>query len=195
MKAQLITRANYRCVPWKNGLGFTEEIHREPADLALPFHWRLSIATVAQNGAFSPFDGYLRIISVLDGAGMSLQIDGVDSSPILPFQAFPFSGSAQTSCTLLEGEIHDFNVIFDADRVSAEVIWHQASSFVDVIIAPNEDAFILCAGGEAECSIAETIYQLKHWDGLLISGATKPIVHRVIARSSCYIGVVVIKYS
>lgn len=55
MKTQLIARADYRRVPWKNGLGFTEEIYREPADLSLPFWWRISIATVAQNGEFSLF--------------------------------------------------------------------------------------------------------------------------------------------
>lgn len=81
MKTQLIARADYRRVPWKNGLGFTEEIYREPADLSLPFWWRISIATVAQNGEFSLFDGYERIISVLDGAGMCLRIDNVAFFP------------------------------------------------------------------------------------------------------------------
>lgn len=194
MKTQLIARANYRRVPWKNGLGFTEEIYREPADLSLPFWWRISIATVAQNGEFSLFDGYERIISVLDGAGMCLRIDNVDSSPILPFQAFQFSGSSQTSCTLLQDEIHDFNVIFDEKRVSVDMKWHHTSSFIDVIIQPHETVFVLCADGEAECLFAEKTYRINHWDGVLVSAVTKQEVFRITAHSPCHIGIVVVKH-
>ena len=65
-------------VRWRNDGGWTREVHRQPADVsgttdvADLFDWRLSIAEVEANGAFSAFDGYDRVLVLLDGAGMDL---------------------------------------------------------------------------------------------------------------------------
>ena len=51
------------------------------------FGWRLSIADIEASGGFSVFAGYQRIITVLQGAGMHLQVDGEQSRALLPFDA------------------------------------------------------------------------------------------------------------
>ncbi|MBM3526239.1 MAG: HutD family protein, partial [Alphaproteobacteria bacterium] len=53
-------------MPWKNGLGRTAEIARAPAT-GEAFDWRLSIATIAADGAFSVFPGCERTLVPIAG--------------------------------------------------------------------------------------------------------------------------------
>jgi uncharacterized protein len=119
----LLTVSAYRAMPWRNGLGTTTEIAIEPGADGR-FRWRLSIADVPQSGPFSRFDGYDRVIAVVDGAGMHLAVAGRptvwlgrDSAP------YDFPGDAPTDCTLIGGPIRDFNLIFDRSTTKGTVAW------------------------------------------------------------------------
>ncbi|VVO23020.1 HutD family protein [Pseudomonas fluorescens] len=119
----VLRAANYPRMPWKNGGGSTEEITRDAGTGLDGFGWRLSIADIGESGGFSTFAGYQRVITVLQGAGMTLTIDGQDTRPLLPLDPFAFSGESQVSCTLLGGAIRDFNLIYAPDRYSARLQW------------------------------------------------------------------------
>ena len=112
----VLRAVDYPRMPWKNGGGSTEEITRDAGDGLEGFGWRLSIADIGEPGDFSVFAGYLRIITVLQGAGMTLNIDGKDSEPLLVSDPFAFSGDSRVSCTLLDGPIRDFNLIYSPNR-------------------------------------------------------------------------------
>ena len=72
----VLRAAEHRHMPWKNGLGATIEIAVFPADAGLAeFEWRVSMATVANDGAFSGFEGIDRTLTVLGGDGLSLVVD------------------------------------------------------------------------------------------------------------------------
>ncbi|MBX8493063.1 HutD family protein [Pseudomonas cichorii] len=114
---------DYPRMPWKNGGGSTEEITRDAGQDLDGFGWRLSIADIETSGDFSVFAGYQRIISVIQGAGMTLDIDGVTSRPLLPSDPLAFSGDSQVSCALLDGPIRDFNLIYAPQRYSARLHW------------------------------------------------------------------------
>ncbi|WP_369988481.1 HutD family protein [Pseudomonas xanthosomatis] len=120
---QLLRARDYPRMPWKNGGGFTEEITRDTGAGLEGFGWRLSIADIEASGGFSSFAGYQRIITVLQGDGMRLNVDGRDSRPLLPFDAFAFSGESQVGCTLLGGPIRDFNLIYAPERYRARLQW------------------------------------------------------------------------
>ncbi|MFJ3482704.1 HutD family protein [Pseudomonas sp. NPDC090202] len=115
--------ADYPRMPWKNGGGSTEEITRDAGEGLDGFGWRLSIADIGESGGFSVFSGYLRIITVLQGAGMTLTIDGKESEPLLPSDPFAFSGGSHVSCRLLDGPIRDFNLIYAPTRYRARLQW------------------------------------------------------------------------
>lgn len=119
----LLRAVDYPRMPWKNGGGSTEEITRDAGEGLDGFGWRLSIADIGESGGFSVFEGYLRIITVLQGAGMTLNIDGQDSEALLPSDPFAFSGGSQVSCTLLDGPIRDFNLIYSPTRYRARLQW------------------------------------------------------------------------
>ncbi len=119
---------DYRRMPWKNGRGFTVEIGREPADDAVPFGWRLSMAEVKEDGPFSFFPGYERVINTLEGAGLRLVVDGRRTGPLLKYAPFIFSGDARVESELIGGPIRDFNLIYDPAIVRARLQWLEASS-------------------------------------------------------------------
>lgn len=126
----LLRAADYPRMPWKNGGGSTEEITRDAGQGLEGFGWRLSIADIGESGDFSSFAGYQRIITVLQGDGMVLQVDGQPSRALLPFDAYVFSGESQVSCRLLGGPIRDFNLIYAPQRYRARLQWFSGYSRV-----------------------------------------------------------------
>ncbi|WP_275791011.1 HutD/Ves family protein [Pararhizobium gei] len=109
----VLRAGDYRRMPWKNGAGETAEIAVFPpeADLA-GFGWRISMATVASDGPFSIFAGIDRTLSILNGEGMELTIEG--RQPLTLTQAsapLAFPADVATSARLVAGTITDLNVM------------------------------------------------------------------------------------
>lgn len=115
--------ADYPRMPWKNGGGSTLEIARDLGEGLDGFGWRLSIADIAESGGFSAFAGYQRIITVLEGEGMQLDVDGAFSRPLLALDPFAFAGDSRVNCRLLGGAIRDFNLIYAPQRYAARLQW------------------------------------------------------------------------
>lgn len=120
---KLLRATGYPRMPWKNGGGSTEEIARDGGDGLDGFGWRLSIADIGESGGFSSFAGYQRVITVLQGKGMVLNVDGTDSRELQPFDPYSFTGDSAVSCTLVGGEIRDFNLIYAPARYRARLQW------------------------------------------------------------------------
>ena len=120
---KVLRAKDYPRMPWKNGGGSTEEITRDTGTGLDGFGWRLSIADIAESGGFSTFAGYERIITVLQGDGMTLSVEGQVTRPLLPIDPFAFSGESRVSCTLLGGPIRDFNLIYAPKRYRSRLQW------------------------------------------------------------------------
>ncbi|MFE7174089.1 HutD family protein [Streptomyces sp. NPDC057616] len=118
-----VLRADERpAVPWKNGGGLTREVASAPSRAGMSdFAWRVSLADVAEAGPFSRFEGVDRIITLVDGPGMVLTVDGTAHTVAEPYVPFPFSGEATTDCRLLGGGLVDFNVMVRRGRATAHV--------------------------------------------------------------------------
>ncbi len=104
-----LTRADYARQPWKNGKGVTVELARVDADGAML--WRLSMATVVEDGPFSIFPGIERNLTVISGPGFRLEGEGLSFAcpPLVPV-AFP--GDAAVSAQGTDGVAsQDFNVM------------------------------------------------------------------------------------
>lgn len=116
----ILPAAGYRAMAWKNGQGITHEIAREPA-AGNSFLWQLSIAEVSADGEFSLFPGCDRTITLIQGAGMELDLDEAPAKRIdRPFVPFDFSGDWHCRCRLIAGPIRDFNLMVDRGRMRAE---------------------------------------------------------------------------
>ncbi len=116
---KLLTPADYIRQPWKNGKGETVELSR--ADRGGAMLWRLSMATVAEDGPFSLFSGIDRNLTVLDGPGFRLLGEGIDL-PCLPLSPVAFAGDVAVRATQTGGQVStDFNVMTARGLLLAQV--------------------------------------------------------------------------
>ena len=119
----LLDTAQLAATPWKNGGGFTRELACHPAGASLEdFVWRLSIADVAQSGPFSRFPGVDRVITLLDGAGMSLSFE--DGRRVLleqPHAPFHFRGEDAVQAELIATPSRDLNLMLRRELVEGDV--------------------------------------------------------------------------
>jgi environmental stress-induced protein Ves len=109
-----ILRATDRTpMPWKNGGGVTREVAIWPPTAALnAFDWRISIAEVAQGGPFSTFPGVDRVLTVIEGSGIELAVEGLATVRLdAAADPFAFPGDAACAATLHQGAIRDLNLM------------------------------------------------------------------------------------
>ena len=172
MSQQRVLRAaDYPRMPWKNGAGTTLEILRDDAadDGLDGFSWRLSIADVGQSGGFSFFNGYQRIITVLEGEGMRLTIDGQPSRPLRALDALAFSGDSQVDCHLLGGPIRDFYLIYSPSRCRARLQWLAAG--VSTLFSSAQTLLVFSAGEGLRVGFDSEVVVLGRYDCLQLDEA------------------------
>ncbi|MFJ9952925.1 HutD family protein [Kitasatospora sp. NPDC091207] len=161
-----VLRAGERpATAWLNGGGVTREVAGFPAGAGLDsFDWRVSLADVASAGPFSAFPGIDRVITLVDGPGMALTVDGADHLVDTPFRPFAFAGEADTGCRLLDGPVVDFNVMTRRGRTTAELTLAAAPGAVG---APADGTVLLVclAGGTV---LGDTV--LDRYDAVLLDG-------------------------
>ena len=155
IQLSVLRAKDYPRMPWKNGGGSTEEITRDAGAGLDGFGWRLSIADIGESGGFSTFAGYQRVITVLQGQGMTLRVDGEHTRALLPLDPFAFGGESQVSCTLLGGPIRDFNLIYAPQRYGARLQWLEGeqrffSSAGTVLVFSVSDALEVKVGNSAQ---------------------------------------------
>jgi environmental stress-induced protein Ves len=186
-QATILRATNYRRMPWKNGGGETVEIAISPEGAALSeFDWRVSMATVATDGPFSSFPGIDRTLSILDGNGMSLAIDG--SAPVLLTKdsvPLAFPADVPVSATLTDGAITDLNVMTRRGRYRHHVepvrINGHASIGVDA-----QTWLLLCRQGSIALNWQDETAQLGEGDTLRLEG-TADMTIALTGRAFCYI--------
>lgn len=112
MSLRLLSPADYRRVPWKNGLGTTLELATDAAQPGGPWSWRMSIADVPARSDFSRFDGVDRRLAVLEGAGMELFEVGSTRAIVVPREgeAHAFRGEDALEGAPIGSGVRDVNL-------------------------------------------------------------------------------------
>lgn len=107
--------------PWRNGGGMTAEVAAWPpdADAGSDFAWRVSFADVAGSGDFSTFPGVDRVITLIDGPPMTLELPG-ETTVLRPFVPYSFDGGVPVRCSVA-APTRDLNVMTRRGRASATV--------------------------------------------------------------------------
>jgi environmental stress-induced protein Ves len=110
----LIPFASLVPVPWKNGGGSTTEIAIEPpGSLFHGFDWRISLATISEDGPFSVFPGVDRTLALVEGPGLVLEIEGTGRFALGEEEesVIEFPGESLIRAILNGGATIDFNVM------------------------------------------------------------------------------------
>ncbi|MEU8528991.1 MULTISPECIES: HutD family protein [Streptomyces] len=149
---------------WRNGGGVTREVVAGPAEAGMEdFAWRVSLADVAAGGPFSSFPGVDRIITVVDGPGMELTVDGVPHTVDAPYEPFAFPGDAVTDCRLLGGPLVDFNVMTRRSAATARL--RLTREAFDVTPRAGSETLVIVLAGTA--TAAESGVTLDRFDAVL----------------------------
>jgi uncharacterized protein len=137
----IVSPENFINVPWKNGLGYTKELAISPGSRLDRFDWRLSIATVSENGVFSDFTGYTRDLVLIEGVGLSLCHDAQKIDKLNTILSFAhFDGGSRTISSLYDGAIKDFNIMVRTEDFISDVNTFQSVSQANIFV--EELAFI-----------------------------------------------------
>jgi uncharacterized protein len=174
-----LTPADYRVMPWKNGLGTTAEIAVDPpaTDGGLDgFTWRISIAEIGASGPFSRFPGYDRILVQIEGAPMTLSHAG-GSHRLRPLEAHAFAGDVDTYGTLEAPPARDFNVIVRRDRARAEVSVYTAAAGEVVRVAGAATTHVVhLLVGEASIAVDGETSTLEAHETVIATGAEALVI-------------------
>jgi uncharacterized protein len=139
-----LRREQYRSMPWRNGMGVTREIAREPS-ASDDFQWRLSLASVASSGPFSNYSGYQRSVTLIEGEGFQLGI--ADQDPVvldwLGATAL-FPGDAPTHCTLVNGPCIDLNLMVREPAAIMSVVRIQGVATLTVPLESEALKAVFC---------------------------------------------------
>lgn len=158
---------DYRRQRWKNGGGWTTELAASPRDCGTDFDWRVSIAEIESDGAFSTFPHCDRHIALLEGNGMRLEFDSAQAALLeRHLQFVAFAGEWKTYGTLIDGPVRDFNVIARRDRVQAEVLHRPLVG--TMVFPPLATWFVYLAAGRATLKHRDAGTTLAQGESLLL---------------------------
>ncbi|WP_215764582.1 HutD family protein [Gluconobacter sp. P1D12_c] len=124
---------------WKNGGGLTRVIVSGE-------EWRLSVAEITQDGAFSRFPGISRQIALLTGQGVRLRLsDGTEREVVRVGEILTFSGDLDVEAVLVDGPVQVVNLMYPVSRACRmeAVRGGDALSFE----APAGAALVVAQGG------------------------------------------------
>ncbi|MCP4990107.1 MAG: HutD family protein [Colwellia sp.] len=118
----ILSPDTFKKIPWKNGLGHTTELAISDGGNLDNFDWRLSIASVENDGDFSNFSGYQRNLVLIEGAGLTLDHRNGDIDKLTKLLDIAhFDGGSNTHGSLANGGIKDFNIMTKQTAFSANV--------------------------------------------------------------------------
>lgn len=155
---------------WRNGLGWTREIHAEHAAGADVWSWRLSIADIDQPAAFSRFEGVERELMLLSGDGLVLRFeDGQHADLQPPHARLRFDGGRAVSGEPAGRGVSALNLMWRAQQIVAET-WHRPLVGTMVVFVDPGDCWVVhVLGGHARVIGDSVPAHAEQGDTLLLS--------------------------
>jgi uncharacterized protein len=168
---KILRAADYKTMPWKNGMGSTTEVAIYPADAKLDdFDWRVSMAQVASDGPFSSFAAIERTLLVLEGNGLDLSVVGRPIMRIDRETIHSFPGDQPTSATLVDGPIVDLNVMSRRKSVTHDVRRIKLTQRQDFIVSAQ--MILVIEQGQLEVVAPTPATVLNARDAILVDTST-----------------------
>ncbi|MBJ6978717.1 MULTISPECIES: HutD family protein [unclassified Luteimonas] len=174
----------YRRLRWRNGLGWTREIHAVAAPNGVDAYadadadanawdWRLSIAEIEADTPYSTFPGVEREQVLLSGDGLALDFGGDDQRPLLPPHGRQrFSGDASVHARLEGARAEVFNLMWNTRRVLPR-LWHRplVGSML-LFVEPGSSWAVHVVAGQLTIDGGRSLPLLERGDSaLIVAGA------------------------
>lgn len=124
MSQTLLRWQDLPAVPWKNGGGLTRRIARAPGGPAGAtgaadgdVDWSVSIAEIEADGPFSAFPGIDRVLMLIGGSELILDVAGTGHVLRVP-DTLAFSGDATCGCRVPAGPARALNLMTRRGRAT-----------------------------------------------------------------------------
>lgn len=181
---QRLRLAELAPVAWRNGGGLTLEIAHggAGADGGMDWDWRLSVATIAQDGPFSTFAGVDRSATLVDGA-VRLVSAAQTLDWTAPGETHGFAGETAFTARLAGGRARFFNVMVRRGRLVAAVTVHRQPVALPAVQAVQHGLLVL--GGRFAVTAAAGTELLDAEEGLLCAGTRPALQLAPAAPGSC----------
>jgi environmental stress-induced protein Ves len=164
---QVLRRAQYVLVPWKNGAGSSLEV-ASGGPPGGPFDWRVSIAQVERSGRFSDYGGYERTTALVEGAGFTLRAEGAATLRFSqPGDCHAYAGSVPYSCELHAGPSWDLNLIARAGIGASMRIVGAGAGGIDIAAEPAT-RYVLPLSGQLSVRADGSGALLGPWDAAVL---------------------------
>jgi hypothetical protein len=176
-RSRVVPSYEYRRSRWKNGAGWTREIHAEPVGHD-DWDWRLSIAEVGADGPFSMFPGVDRELVLLSGEGMRLRFDDGGVAEVMPpYGRHRFAGEASVHGELVSGPTHDFNLMWRRERYVAD-LWRRPLVGAMVVFAEPRSTWVVhLLAGHARFADASGLPPLAMGDTAILEAGDTRLRH------------------
>jgi environmental stress-induced protein Ves len=146
-------------MPWANGRGTSFEIASDRNESG-EWTWRLAMAPVNEDGAFSRIECVNRFLAVVQGNGMLLSVDR-KKLQCQPMQVVRFRGDAITDAVLTDGPITDINLMIRRKEADGEMA---IVSDAQLLIGAS---IVVAVGGSAQVKCGDSIFDLERHDSIL----------------------------
>lgn len=150
MKITALDRGDYRRMRWRNGQGWTTEVARHPdGPDAGDFDWRVSLADVEQDCAFSRYPGVDRSLLLVEGNGLELFFGADRPAALLRERGgvVRFDGAQDARCRLVDGPTRAFNAMTRRERCSHRVMFRPVVGPLVVFAEPKVQWVAYMAAG------------------------------------------------
>ena len=169
--SRLIQYASLRPTPWKNGGGVTTELAMSPPGAGLgDFDWRVSLASIAEDGPFSQFPGVDRTLVMVAGDGVLLEVGDqrVVLSPSEPL--VEFAGEDPVHATVGGQSTLDFNVLTRRGSYRHRIERFEVCGSVPLPRRSGTTLVFLADGESLSVSSARERLALVRYDLLVLEG-------------------------
>jgi environmental stress-induced protein Ves len=146
-------------MPWANGRGTSYEIASDRNESG-EWTWRLAMAPVNEDGAFSRIECVNRFLAVVEGNGMLLSVDR-KKLQCRPMQVVRFRGDAITDATLTDGPITDINLMIRRKEADGEMAIVTESGLL------RGASIVVAIGGSAQLQSGDSMIELETHDSIL----------------------------
>lgn len=158
---KIISPEQFRHLLWKNGKGKTVELAVSQGGDVADFDWRISMASIVENGEFSDFHQYMRYMVLVEGCDLELHYLTADKNNSIDYLTHPldqatFDGSCPTVGKVKSGAITNFNLMVKKTKYSADVTTYKQQTKVTL----NQAKFVFAFGIESSLnchSITQTV--------------------------------------
>lgn len=179
-----ISASDRKSMPWKNGLGITEEIVIFPDDSSVEdFNWRVSMAYVTADSIFSVFPGITRHMVILEGhMNLALPDRTVHLSP--EQNPLHFSGDTTVTASVVTGPVRDLNIMTKDKYYTAAV----SRVRINAKNCFSGAEHILLATQTLTVQADSQTYNLERYDALYVDSRTSN--KDLICNGECWISTI-----